>query len=109
MKINGGSTGPIRPDAARDARGSAADRAEQGGGAAAARVDSVEISEAGRAKAATTAEAPAARLEARAARLQDIRQRILGGAYDTDEVVAEVARRILDRGDLQPVSATEIG
>ena len=32
--------------------------------------------------------------------LQDIRQRVLQGAYDTDSVVGEVARRILDRGDI---------
>lgn len=104
MKINGGSNGPIRPDSARDARGSAAGRTEQGTGSAAARVDSVEISEAGRTRAAESVAVSDAR-DARGARLEDIRQRILRGAYDTDEVVAEVARRILDRGDLRPAPA----
>ena len=33
-------------------------------------------------------------------RLQLVRQRIIGGAYDIDHVVSEVARRILERGDL---------
>jgi anti-sigma28 factor (negative regulator of flagellin synthesis) len=101
MKINGGNNGPIRPDAARNDRGSATDKTDQGG-TSTTRVDTVEISEAGRAKAAESA-------STRSARLQDIRERILRGAYDTDEVVAEVARRILDRGDLLPaaVSPTE--
>ena len=55
------------------------------------RTDTVEISDAGRAKSATGAQAE---------RLQEIRARVLQGAYDTDAVVAEVARRILDRGDI---------
>lgn len=33
-------------------------------------------------------------------RLQQVRQRIISGAYDIDHVVSEVARRILDRGDV---------
>jgi anti-sigma28 factor (negative regulator of flagellin synthesis) len=103
MKINGGSTGPVRPNTARDARGSAAGKAEEGASASSSRIDSVELSSAGRAKAA---EVSGAETE-RAARLLEIRQRVLRGAYDTDEVVAEVARRILDRGDLEPASATE--
>jgi anti-sigma28 factor (negative regulator of flagellin synthesis) len=99
MKINGGSNGPIRPDAKRDERlqGTKLD----GNGNSAVRTDTVEISDAGRAKAAQTT-------DARPARLQAIRDRILQGAYDTDEVVGEVARRILDRGDLQPVPPSEI-
>jgi len=100
MKINGGSTGPARPDASREARGSVAEKAEQDAKPATSRVDTVEISDAGRAKAAGSV----ASGDVRGTRLQDIRQRILRGAYDTDEVVAEVARRILDRGELRPAS-----
>ena len=96
MKINGGNNGPIRPDGARNDRGSVTDRTEQGG-VSTTRVDTVEISDAGRAKAAEST-------SARSPRLQEIRERILRGAYDTDAVVAEVARRILDRGDLLPVT-----
>jgi anti-sigma28 factor (negative regulator of flagellin synthesis) len=33
-------------------------------------------------------------------RLHQVRQRVLNGAYDIDHVVSEVARRIIDRGDL---------
>jgi anti-sigma28 factor (negative regulator of flagellin synthesis) len=101
MKINGGSNGPVRPDAARDERVSGQNKTESG--AKAARVDRVEISDAGRARASESTAAP----NARAAHLQDIRERILRGAYDTDAVVGEVARRILDRGDLQPFPASE--
>lgn len=101
MKINGGNNGPIRPDAPRDDRTAALDKANAGDKSR-RRVDSVEISDAGRAKAAE-ATAP----NARSARLQDIRERILQGAYDTDVVVGEVARRILDRGDLQLTSSPE--
>ena len=104
MKINGGNNGPIRPDATnRDDRLSVPSKTDANGRPG-PRVDSVEISDAGRAKAAETAASP----EARSARLQDIRERILRGAYDSDEVVAEVARRILDRGDLQLSSSSEI-
>jgi anti-sigma28 factor (negative regulator of flagellin synthesis) len=100
MKINGGNSGPVRPDAARNERGSVADKTQQSGSTSASRLDSVEISDAGRAKSAGSA-------ATRSPRLQEIRDRILRGAYDTDEVVAEVARRILDRGDLQPAPSTE--
>jgi anti-sigma28 factor (negative regulator of flagellin synthesis) len=104
MKINGGNNGPIRPDATnRDDRISVPNKTDANGKPE-ARVDTVEISDAGRAKATQTAAAP----EARSARLQDIRERILRGAYDTDDVVAEVARRILDRGDLEPAPSSEI-
>jgi hypothetical protein len=99
MKINGGN-GPVRPDTARDPRGTAG-KAEQGMTPGSARVDSVEISSAGRAKAAEVVS------NDRAAHLLEIRQRVLRGAYDADEVVAEVARRILDRGDLQPAPEQE--
>ena len=103
MKINTGNTGPLLPDAARNERGPGADKTDQSSAAATSRVDSVEISDAGRAKAA---ESTATR-DARGAHLEEIRARILRGAYDTDEVVAEVARRILDRGDLAPVPPAE--
>jgi anti-sigma28 factor (negative regulator of flagellin synthesis) len=103
MKINGGSNGPIRPDAKRDERFPVPDKTDANGKTS-GRVDSVQISDAGRAKAAESTATP----DARGARLTAIRDRILRGAYDTDEVVGEVARRILDRGDLAPVPSSEI-
>jgi anti-sigma28 factor (negative regulator of flagellin synthesis) len=102
MKINGGSNG-IRPDAKRDERFPVPDKTDANGKTS-GRVDSVQISDAGRAKAAESTATP----DARGARLAAIRERILRGAYDTDEVVGEVARRILDRGDLAPVPSSEI-
>ena len=101
MKINGGSNGPIRPDATRDERSLVSDKTSSSG-AASARVDKVEISDAGRAKAAESTST-----ESRSERLQAIRERILRGAYDTDEVVGEVARRILDAGHLQLLPPSE--
>ena len=103
MKINGGNNGSIRPDAKRDERLGMANRSGSTGKTT-ARTDTVEISAAGRAKAAEATTAP----DTRAARLQAIRDRILRGAYDTDEIVGEVARRILDRGDLQAVPSSEM-
>jgi anti-sigma28 factor (negative regulator of flagellin synthesis) len=96
MRINGGNSGPIRPDSARAARGTTPDAAakQSGNHPAVERQDTVEISDAGRAKSAEAAPTD------RASRLAEIRQRILQGAYDSDAVVGEVARRILDRGDL---------
>jgi hypothetical protein len=95
MKITGGNNGPLRPDATRDERLPVSETTSSNGGTV-ARIDTVEISDAGRAKAAETVGT-----DSRSARLQDVRERILRGAYDTDEVVGEVARRILDAGHLQ--------
>ena len=65
--------------------------------AAPARVDRVEISEAGRARAAQGAEATG---EMSAERVSELRQRVLGGAYNSLDVVDQVARRLLDTGDV---------
>lgn len=54
--------------------------------------DSVEISAAGRAMAGTGS--------LPAERVNDVRQRILSGAYNANEVIDTVARRILQRGDI---------
>ncbi|HEU4630502.1 MAG TPA: flagellar biosynthesis anti-sigma factor FlgM [Gemmatimonadaceae bacterium] len=67
------------------------------------RVDRVEISDAGRALSAQSAsEAPTAPAgdELSAERLTELRQRVLGGAYNSLEVVDQIARRMLQRGDL---------
>lgn len=62
------------------------------------RSDSVQISDAGRALAARESGSEPAALSAE--RIAELRQRVLDGAYDSLEVVDEVARRILARGDL---------
>ena len=101
MKINGGSNGPLRPDATNrvEDRALGPNKTDTN----AMRTDTVEISDAGRARAAEATVGS----DPRSARFQAIRDRILQGAYDTDEVVGEVARRILDRGDLQPSPPSE--
>ena len=65
--------------------------------AAPPRVDRVEISEAGRALAAHGGEATGT---LGADRLSELRQRVLGGAYNSLDVVDQVARRLLDSGDV---------
>ena len=114
MKIHGLNDGPQRPDRAKEVNIQPVDRPdrskgvhslplEQKDGRAArqpAEVDKhdrVEISDAGRARA-TARLAPAD--PGTSDRLSEIRRRVLKGAYDTDQVVAEVANRILDRGDV---------
>ncbi|HEX6924996.1 MAG TPA: flagellar biosynthesis anti-sigma factor FlgM [Longimicrobiaceae bacterium] len=63
--------------------------------------DRVEISEAGRALAARQADNLDARVsELTPERVEEIRQRILEGAYNSIQVVDTVARRMLERGDI---------
>ena len=61
-----------------------------------ARVDRVEISEAGRALAAQGSEAAGPSAD----RVSELRQRVLSGAYNSLEVVDQVARRLLETGDV---------
>ena len=64
-----------------------------------ARHDHVQISDAGRAKAAEASDASsAAGLDPQ--RASDIRRKVLEGAYNSVNVVDTVARRILERGDV---------
>lgn len=64
--------------------------------------DRVEISDAGRALAARETDSLEAtgRAELSPERVGEIRQRILEGAYNSMHVVDEVARRMLERGDI---------
>lgn len=66
------------------------------------RNDRVQISEAGRALAAQASGAPSeeVRAELSPERVAQIRQRVLEGAYNSVNVVEEVARRMLERGDI---------
>ncbi len=68
--------------------------------APASRADQVEISDAGRALSAQVEEKDGARASLSPERVAQIRQRIFEGAYNSVEVVDEVARRMLDRGDI---------
>ena len=65
------------------------------------RNDRVQISDAGRALAAQeTGAAGGVRGELTPERVGEIREKILAGAYNSVEVVEEVARRMLERGDI---------
>ncbi|HEY4304004.1 MAG TPA: hypothetical protein VGM82_06035 [Gemmatimonadaceae bacterium] len=64
------------------------------------RSDKVEISDAGRALAARGGQEAQSSSGLDPARADQIRGRILSGAYDTLEVVDTVARRLVDSGDL---------
>jgi hypothetical protein len=99
MKVNQGNSGPIRPERPRDPRPTPAHPVAlpvRVTPARQERVDRVDISAAGRARASRLEPVGADAAE----RLAAVRQRILEGAYDADAVVADLARRILDRGDI---------
>jgi anti-sigma28 factor (negative regulator of flagellin synthesis) len=72
---------------ATDAAGAKTERARQ---------DSVSFSDEARALSSGTSTKAAASTE----RVEDVRQRVLMGAYNTAEMAGEVAKRILQRGDL---------
>lgn len=71
-------------------------------GASAERGDKVQISEAGRALAAQASGAASedVRAELSPQRIAEVRQRVLEGAYNSVNVIDEVARRMLERGDI---------
>ncbi len=101
MKINSNSGSTIRPASVTP---SSTDKLEKSSVSpssavttAAGRNDKVQISDAGRALAARDGSAPSSLNPERAAQ---IRQRVLDGAYNSLGVVDEVARRILNSGDL---------
>jgi anti-sigma28 factor (negative regulator of flagellin synthesis) len=99
MKIQGGNGGPLRPDRARDVSTQPVDareRASQRTPSQVEKFDRVEISDAGRAKAAQLEPTTPGTEQ----RLAEVRRRVISGAYDADAVVGEVARRIIDRGDV---------
>ncbi len=98
MKINGSIFDPLRPDRATPgltpAEPRPADPASPSPGAA--KSDSVEFSSAGRSMAG--------RLhgdqEFDPERVAELRTKVLTGAYNTLDIVDQVARRIIARGDL---------
>lgn len=99
MKVYGGNSGPIRPERPNEkkpispANGDAARRHTP---SQVDRLDRVEISAAGRAKAGGLTPVDATSPD----RLTEIRQRVLQGAYDADQVLSAVAHRIVETGDI---------
>jgi negative regulator of flagellin synthesis FlgM len=101
MKIYGNSSEILRSDPAREVQKSANDREKQAAAQPAAPVqrnDKVQISDAGRALAAQ-ATTPG-RSELSPERIAEVRERILSGAYNSLDVVEEVARKMLATGDI---------
>ena len=100
MKIYNSSSEILRSDQARELQRSAGNRQKQGAAqptSPASRSDQVQISDAGRALAA---QADATRGELTPERIAEIREKILSGAYNSLEIVEEVARKMLASGDL---------
>ena len=99
MRINGSVFDPLRPDRPNNGAESPASRpAGQGSSSAPAgpvRSDSVQFSDAGRSLAGRVAQD-----DFDPERVAELRTRVLNGAYNTLDVVDQVARRILLRGDL---------
>jgi negative regulator of flagellin synthesis FlgM len=100
MQING--KGRIDPSLVAGVTPSVTDRQaparQQSTGAAPERpkTDSVQFSDEGRALASGAGLQAAAGAE----RVAEVRQRMLRGAYNTAEMAGEVAKRILQRGDI---------
>ena len=101
MQING--KGRIDPNALGSVTPGAAERKDATRAAEKAvttperpKQDTVSFSDEARALASGTSTRAAANTE----RVEDVRQRVLLGAYNTAEMAGEVAKRILQRGDL---------
>lgn len=103
----GNPYGPSRPAPAAPIKGvgsPAAPAASPDAGAPAkpapARGDSVQISSAGRALAGAQGGAQGVDGAMSAERVAELRKKVLEGAYDSTQVVEQVAKRILGSGDL---------
>jgi hypothetical protein len=101
MRINESNPEFLRSDQLKGVRGAGAEGGPKDAAqpaAAVTRSDKVQISDAGRALAAKASEESPKELSAE--RATEIRQRILSNAYDSLEMVDQVARRMLARGDI---------
>ena len=94
MKISGSQFEPLRPPPGNPSGARAYQQVEQAKSDAPSRSDSVQISEAGRQMSADQADA------INPERVAEIRQKVLQGAYNSLDVVEQVARRIITRGEL---------
>lgn len=97
MQINGSTFDPLRPDRTTPGVTPAAPRpADLASPDSGARSDLVEFSSAGRSMAGRIEGDRGFDLE----RVAELRTRVMSGAYNTLDIVDQVARRILARGDL---------
>jgi hypothetical protein len=107
MKINPTGIDLRRSELTKVAQAPADSGKKQGTGAtsasAAPRSDQVQISNAGRALASQAATGAGQTSDVQGLspeRVSEIRDKILQGAYNSVEVVDQVARRMLERGDI---------
>ena len=100
MRINGSIFDPLRPDRVTPNGSPSVSRPAEAGGQStgSAKSDSVQISDAGRSMAGRLEREQDDTLAPE--RVAELRQKVLTGAYNTLDVVDQVARRILTRGDL---------
>ena len=101
MKIYSSSSEILRSDQARDLQKSASSREKPVAAQPASpvqRSDKVQISDAGRALAAQATSSP--RGELTPERIAEVRERIFSGAYNSLDVVDQVARKMLASGDI---------
>ena len=105
MKINGTRPDLLRSDVAREAQRAGAEKTGKPAAAqppaAVDRSDRVQISDAGRALAAqVTTPVKSADEALTPEHVAEIRHRVLSGAYNSLDVVDQVARRMLATGDI---------
>lgn len=101
MKINGSIFDPLRPDRATPGQTPAEPRPVDSAPApvaGAVKSDSVQFSSAGLSMAGRLPRDGQEALDP--ARVAELRTKVLTGAYNTLDIVDQVARRILVRGDL---------
>ena len=101
MKIYNSSSEILRSDQTRELQRGSLNREKQNAtqpSSPVQRGDKVQISDAGRALAAQAAEG--SRGELTPERIAQVRERILSGAYNSLEVVDQVARKMLASGDV---------
>jgi anti-sigma28 factor (negative regulator of flagellin synthesis) len=102
MRINGSIFDPLRPDRATPLSNPAVQRpgdpSGQGTPNSSPKSDSVSFSDAGRSMAARLEQQNQAAFDPE--RVAELRTKVLNGAYNTLDVVDQVARRILSRGDI---------
>jgi negative regulator of flagellin synthesis FlgM len=102
MRINGSIFDPLRPDRAPSSTNPAAPRPGDNGGQSPltglSKSDSVQFSEAGRSMASRLDKQQQDAFDPE--RVAELRTKVLNGAYNTLDVVDQVARRILTRGDI---------
>lgn len=102
MRINGSIFDPLRPERSTQSTTPNPQRPQESGvqpnGQGSAKSDSVQISDAGRSMSGRVAADSKNTFDPE--RVAELRTKVLTGAYNSLDIVDQVARRILSRGDL---------